>query len=1062
MKKILATILAAALAGGAWGEVTGSGTEADPYVVTTEAELEEAVAVGGFIRISYDGFMPVSSTLALTKNVTFLGGNMTSSATTAIVVPEGVTFTIVGSGTIGTTSTAKGSYCVDVQGGTFNIQGYTFSGHTAVHTAAGKTSTVNMSAGWSNAVTEGFLLEGTGDVVTITGGSLYGRSCGTTMGGPYLRQGRVAGVWTEKTQSEYAAVNIKGSGITLNMSEGTLEGSMGICVYPDVVGTVLNISGGTVQTKNLGTGTMTAGIVLYADTIVNISGTAKVIGNTSNYSSSGIMIWDGISTVTVTGGTITGSSAGIWESNYGDYGNAAMATINVSGSPTIKATDNRYNYGNSWPIIGGRYITITGGVFDDPIWGIYFQGELLTIDNSETETPITMKTVWVRGGKVVIKGNPEISTGYAYYQNYNTGSALLLTPVKDDQAIDVTVEGGTFIASNGYAIEEWKADAAKTVSLVVSGGTFTGNAEKGALGIADAALENVSVAITGGTYNSDPSAYVPEGYLVTDNNDGTYTVSLPPVAQADGTNYTSVDDAVAAVDDGTEITIIESTTIGSEEVAAGSTVTTTTSGTASEATSTPAGGGAAVTTTVTPKTISITGSGESEAKTVEAYVVSQGSGTDAKTSIVTDVSKDETVASADPANTEVSDFVDVGKVLADAVASEGIDAGTVTSMELSLVKDEKTAVEAEAAGLNSTIVAKVAEEDTKLYEVYPVATITTTTPSGESTTTYEVKNEELAQNATFTFELDFGVANAGKMVTLTHYADDGTVKLHNGSISWAVTLDDNGKATVTLESFSYLLGTVSEPYAVTSVQSANLFGAIKIESNTASNMYVAVPFEGFESDGAARKAQDVVHPANLADGVKMFAYDKENDKYNAYASKDGAWTATAKVTLSDTEEKAVEVENAPLGFGVAAGTGVILQRPNSSGTVYVYGQIPSNVEPVTFGAGQTLVSPPYTNATVEVNGVKYVDLNAAKWTGVKGTTLKRLVGRQNADYVQFRNSDGGFVKYYYLDGVGGGWGVTPTEEARFGEMVKGGRALVPVGTALWYYSTTGGAKVEWM
>ena len=61
----------------------------------------------------------------------------------------------------------------------------------------------------------------------------------------------------------------------------------------------------------------------------------------------------------------------------------------------------------------------------------------------------------------------------------------------------------------------------------------------------------------------------------------------------------------------------------------------------------------------------------------------------------------------------------------------------------------------------------------------------------------------------------------------------------------------------------FTVSPVSANVATTSVQSANLFGAVKITGNVASNMYVAVPFEGFESAGAARKAKDVVHPADV-------------------------------------------------------------------------------------------------------------------------------------------------------------------------------------------------------
>ena len=246
--------------------------------------------------------------------------------------------------------------------------------------------------------------------------------------------------------------------------------------------------------------------------------------------------------------------------------------------------------------------------------------------------------------------------------------------------------------------------------------------------------------------------------------------------------------------------------------------------------------------------------------------------------------------------------------------------------------------------------------------------------------------------------------------------------------------------------------------ATNSVPSANLFGAVKITGNVSSNLYVAVPFEGFEADSAARAASNVVHAANLSDGAKMFAYDKENDRYNVYEAESGKWTTPPKVTV--TAEGKTVLETADLGYGVAAGTGVILERKSTSEAVYVYGQVPMALaESVTFGAGQTLVSPPYTNATIEVGGVKYVDLNASTWTGVKATGKKRLKDLAGADYIQFRTTENVLVKYFYLDGEG--WGVVPTQVSQFADLVASGKALVPAGTAFWYYSNNGGAKVEW-
>ena len=303
------------------------------------------------------------------------------------------------------------------------------------------------------------------------------------------------------------------------------------------------------------------------------------------------------------------------------------------------------------------------------------------------------------------------------------------------------------------------------------------------------------------------------GYPVVDENNAlvikSFNVGEPhfamvadnAIAKTSDSSYSTADEAVATVEDNKEITVNVSTSIGSEAAPAGSTVTTTTG------TAVTAGTDSAAETTVTPKTVTImsgTGS-EQTGKTVEAYVVSQGSGDGKKFSVVTDVSKDETIVSA--GKTVVSDFVKPAAVIANAVASENLAADKVSSMVLSLVKTE---AESSEPGLGTALVTAIGAAD-KAFEVHPVATITTTTEEGATaTTSYAVANSELAEDASFTFTLDFGAENAGKFVTLTHYAKDGTVKKHNGKDSWTETLDANGIVTVTLTEFSYLLGTVSE------------------------------------------------------------------------------------------------------------------------------------------------------------------------------------------------------------------------------------------------------------
>ena len=326
--------------------------------------------------------------------------------------------------------------------------------------------------------------------------------------------------------------------------------------------------------------------------------------------------------------------------------------------------------------------------------------------------------------------------------------------------------------------------------------------------------------------------------------------------------------------------------------------------------------------------------------------------------------------------------------------------------------------------------------------------------SGNTVAISALNNSEATiANSTVTSPIDAAKADATSEVTFLGGAtysgalDGDGVEIQEGSV-----VKDNSDG-------SHTIVDPNAPVPQTfSVPTTNMFGAVKITGNVASNLYVAVPFEGFESDGAPRAASNVVHAANLTAGAKLYAYDKGNDRYNVYESESGAWKPANKVTVN-AEGKAV-VETADLGYGVTAGTGVILERKSTSEAVYVYGQVPAALaESVTFGSGQTLVSPPYTNATVSVGGVKYVDLNAFTWTGVKATEKKRLKNQAGADYIQFRTAENKLVKYFYL--VDGGWGVVPTQVSQFADLVSGGKALVPAGTAFWYYSNNGGAKVEW-
>jgi hypothetical protein len=237
------------------------------------------------------------------------------------------------------------------------------------------------------------------------------------------------------------------------------------------------------------------------------------------------------------------------------------------------------------------------------------------------------------------------------------------------------------------------------------------------------------------------------------------------------------------------------------------------------------------------------------------------------------------------------------------------------------------------------------------------------------------------------------------------------------------------------------------PCVTNSVRSANLFGAVKVEG-VASNMFVAVPFDGF--DGGARKAKDVVHPAGLANDTKMYVYDPSTDKYDVFKTSDGAWAQASKVTIGGTG--AASVDNPNLERGVKSGSGVIVERTDKTQALYLYGQIPTNTS-VTITTESALVSVPSTNA------LEAVDLNALDWTGVTSSTCNtagtRLSSNGGKDMIKFRGPDGKTVSYYYF---GGKWG------PNYRPKTWDGKAMVPAGTAFWYTKkdgTVSTVKAEW-
>ncbi|MDO5595707.1 MAG: S-layer homology domain-containing protein [Bacillota bacterium] len=145
------------------------------------------------------------------------------------------------------------------------------------------------------------------------------------------------------------------------------------------------------------------------------------------------------------------------------------------------------------------------------------------------------------------------------------GSAILIDSyIGYAGQVKINISGDATVKSNySTAIREIGNTASQTnvVSVTVTGGKVLSGASKDAIQMREASVSTVS--LTGGTFSSDVSQYCEKNYYAEENEDSTYTVKSMKdiaVAQIGDTYYKTLADAVAAVQDGSTITLLKDTT----------------------------------------------------------------------------------------------------------------------------------------------------------------------------------------------------------------------------------------------------------------------------------------------------------------------------------------------------------------------------------------------------------------------------------------------------------------------------------------------------------------------
>ncbi len=205
-------------------------------------------------------------------------------------------------------------------------------------------------------------------------------------------------------------------------------------------------------------------------------------------------------------------------SNYVEINNSScISTSNSDYSAGLYIWDcNEVNLNNVTASVTGNSfaadiaycetVDISGGSFSAPNNdGLRFvECEKATIDDATISGGTTALLVQ-DGAVAVINGGTFTSAG---------SSAIQLS--RDDSAL--VINDGTFIANSDASVKNIVV-MDNTNSLVINGGTFTGFS-----GVTY--TDNANVSITGGTFSFDPTEYVDTTtHTVTDNNDGTYSVS---------------------------------------------------------------------------------------------------------------------------------------------------------------------------------------------------------------------------------------------------------------------------------------------------------------------------------------------------------------------------------------------------------------------------------------------------------------------------------------------------------------------------------------------------------
>lgn len=143
------------------------------------------------------------------------------------------------------------------------------------------------------------------------------------------------------------------------------------------------------------------------------------------------------------------------------------------------------------------------------------------------------------------------------------------------------------------------------------------------------------------------------------------------------------------------------------------------------------------------------------------------------------------------------------------------------------------------------------------------------------------------------------------------------------------------------------------------VVSSNAVAALnKAIDVKAKQTLLAVPFEGYETDGKVKVA-DIVKTSGLADGSKL--YVPSGAGYDTWTLRDGQWVAGAKVSVNPNGEVDESETSEATDVKINRGDAFWLEPNGTAGTVFLLGQGDGTSGTSTVASGWNLVG----NASTE-------------------------------------------------------------------------------------------------